>query len=286
MISSWDAYVVNVAGLEHLLGLRGGITALKWQCFFRTHMTWAHLRAIGPAVSGRSVYLNKGLCRPEYPSLPYQPNLCLAISHLPVGYTDIALASGLCVEVIDFLASARVWADQFDPHAAECYQTREYYKQGLLLISRLADTMVKLALKPAERILCRGVFAYINLTDGRRAKFRQPRGLEDLLVGIEDISRQLKSMDDAMLWAAMAIAANNDNISWKAEGRWTLLDRYMSRPRTITERGDVRNKMQMFFWTPALEKQWCKCWETGLQRRREHRTIMPSKRIHETAESR
>ena len=267
-IADWDAYTTNLAGLHHLLAQRGGFEAMKWRCFFRTHLTWAHLRASAHSTSQRAFHPKGTLQRSQYHTFPFLVAIYPTASKLPAGLNDLAASGNLSVSTINLLASVYEWTQEFDPDAEECAQDREYYASGLRLISTLADILARSALTTPERMLCIGVYAYINATDGRRRTDRQPRGLRDLLVGIRGLAAQVVDFDDYLLWTAMAVANNNDDVSSTAYTRWLLLDTYMDQTHAKCRWDHVLSTVQKFFWTSALEQQWHTSWETALQRRR------------------
>ena len=265
-VSDWQAFTANIRGLSQILAQRGGIAAVKWKCFFRTHLTWARLRGAAHTATKKSSLSQERSSPALYPTHPYSPSLWLKLSNLPVGLSEVAASGGLSIIVIEFSTRMYDWTRQFNPYADECGQARDYYANGLNLISTLADILAKYALRPFEWILCTSLYAYINSTDGRKKLYRQPRGLEDLLTSLEHFSSQTE-MNDTMLWVAMVIASNNDNVSPKARERWYLLDRYLDQPQALWSWEPVLIVTKKFFWTTALEDQWRNCWRTALQRK-------------------
>jgi hypothetical protein len=77
------------------------------------------------------------------------------------------------------------------------------------------------------------------------------------------------ALDDSLLWAAVVIAASNDNPQIPSVSKWIILDRIMDTD-SHGELGDwdgVKKRLRKFFWNASIEKSWAVCWKVALDRR-------------------
>jgi hypothetical protein len=279
-LSDWPSYRANIAGFHHLIACRGGFSNLRWKCFMRVQLTWAHLRAAGHEYATVSKDLRQERLASCYPIHPYSPNFDHSIPKLPAGLALLSLSGVLSISVLNLLDRIHKWTVRFNPDVDECSQTYDYYATGLQIITTLADTLVRHCLNPEEEIFCIGLFAYINSTDGRKRSKRQERGLEEFLTWIEKLSQEVSITNPALLWSALSIATTNEPMSWSARCRWHLLDLYVDQPGALSNWEDVLMTVKTFFWTPFLDERWRSCWHVALQRKRERQAAASSRQAH------
>lgn len=260
LLGNWASFKCNLDGFRMLVVLRGGIENLGWQGWFQTHLGWTEYQW---ATHQAKKELNN-LVAPSYPRHPFLPALSVSVSKLPEGLIEAALLRNLSNEMLDLLFEVNSWTACYDQ------RPRNYYLEGFRLISNAAELMGKYAISRAERIFCIATIAYVIETDGRTGETRTPRGLEDHLLGIQGLHSGLE-LDDALLWAAVVIAASNDNPQIPSVNKWKILDRMMDTDLS-RERGDwdgSKGRLRKFFWNASIEKSWAICWNVASDRRKE-----------------
>jgi hypothetical protein len=279
--SDWPSYRANIAGFHHLIARRGGFSNLRWKCFMRVQLTWAHLRA---ASHEYATVPKKALRKERFASRylihPCSPNFHHLIPKLPAGLADLSLSGVLSINVLNLLDRTHKWTVRFNPDVDECCQTYDYYATGLQITITLADILARYSLNPEEEIFCIGLFAYINSTDGRKRLERQKRGLREFLTWIEKLSQEVSIGNPALLWSALSIAGTNEPMSWSARCRWHLLDLYVDHPDALSDWEDVLKTVKTFFWTPFLEERWRSCWNLALDRKRDRQTAASPREVH------
>lgn len=257
---NWTSFKSNLDGFRILVALRGGTEKLGWQGWFQTHLGWIELQW-ATHMSKNKLNMPK---MPAYPRHPFPPALSICLSKLPVGLREAALSRKLSIEVLNFLRNVNTWTTTYDDE-----RKGKYYLEGLKLISNATELMGKYNISSGERILSIGTLAYIIETDGRTKEKRVPRGLEDHLVGIDMLYSSL-SLDDGLLWAAVVIAASNDNPQVPSVNKCRMLDRILDSDMdgSLGSWEDVRKCMRKFFWNKSIEKTWESCWNIALDRRK------------------
>lgn len=259
-LGNWASFKCNLDGFRMLVVLRGGIENLGWQGWFQTHLGWTEYQwATHKAKKQPNI-----LATPAYPRHPFPPALSVSVSKLPEGLIEAALLRNLSNEVLNLLFEVNSWTACYDDH-----HSSNYYLEGLRLISNAAELMGKYAISRAERIFCIATMAYIIETDGRTGEIRTPRGLEDHLLGIQRLQSGL-ALDDAILWAAVVIAASNDNPQISSVHKWKILDRIMDADlySELGDWDDLKERLRKFFWNASIEKSWAICWKVALDRRK------------------
>jgi Fungal specific transcription factor domain len=258
---NWTSFKSNLDGFRSLAALRGGVENLGWQGWFQALLGWAELRWLTYTLKHKLTMLES----PTYPKHPFTPQLSLSVSKLPVGLREAALAKSLSVEVLAFLYDVSKWTSSYDDYDDE--RTGQYYLGGLRLTAQGTGLMGKYDITRRERILCIGTLAYIIQTDGRRKEIRAPRGLEEHLTGIGALHSGLV-LDDGLLWAAVIIAASDDNPNFCSTNKWVILDKILDSDLDGELKGweHVKKRMQRLFWNNIGEKSWEECWNTAIER--------------------
>jgi Fungal specific transcription factor domain len=255
---NWISFKNNLDGFRALAALRGGAEKLGWQGWFQTILGWADLRWATYSKNKLTM-----LESPTYPEHPFAPHLSLSVSKLPVELREAALSKALSVEMLNLLHDVTKWTTSYDDK-----RKGQYYLEGLRLTTQGTGLMAKYEISPRERILCIGTIAYIIQTDGRKTEERAPRGLEEHLIGIEMLHSGL-ALDDGLLWAAVVIAASDDNPQGPSANQWVVLDRILDSDVDGQLRNweHVRKRMRRLFWNNIIEESWEKCWKTAVERR-------------------
>ena len=269
-LGNWASFKNNLDGFRMLVVLRGGIENLGWQGWFRTHLGWTEFQWATYKARNR---LDTSMV-PTYPRHPFPSALSVSVSKLPEGFREAALSRNLSIEVINLLRNVSSWTNTRNKG-----QPGIYYLEGLKLISDVVEVMSKYHISRSERVICIATVAYIIETDGRSKEARTPRGLEDHLLDIEKLHSGL-SLNDALLWAAVVIAASNDNPKVPSINKWKFLDWIMDADmgNELGELKDVKKLLRKFFWNGSIEKSWECCWEVALDRK--------TKRINDKEKSR
>jgi hypothetical protein len=260
-LGNWISFKSNLDGFRMLVVLRGGIENLGWQGWFRSHLGWTEFQWATYKARNR---LNTSMV-PAYPRHPFPSALSVSVSKLPEGFREAALSRNLSIEVINLLRNVSSWTNTRDNE-----EPGIYYLEGLKSISDVVEVMSKYDISRSERIICIATVAYIIETDGRSKEARTPRGLEDHLLDIERLHSGL-SLNDMLLWAAVVIAASNDDPKNSSANKWKVLDCIMDADmdNELDEWEDVKKRTRKFFWNESIETTWESCWRVALDRKTE-----------------
>ena len=260
-LGNWASFKSNLDGFRMLVVLRGGIENLGWQGWFRSHLGWTEFQWATYKARNR---LDTSMV-PAYPRHPFPSALSVSVSKLPEGFREAALSRNLSIEVINLLCDVSSWTNTRNKGLPGIY-----YLEGLKLISDVVEVMSKYDISRSERIICIATIAYIIETDGRSKEARTPRGLEDHLLDIERLHSGL-SLNDALLWAAVVIAASNDDPKTSSTNKWKILDCIVDADMDseLCESNNVKMRMRKFFWNESIETTWESCWRVALDRRTE-----------------
>lgn len=256
---NWVSFKSNLDGFLALAVLRGGVENLGWQGWFQTLIGWAELRwAIYTSENDLSMSES-----PTYPTHPFPSHLSLSVSKLPMEISEAALSEILSVQVLNFFHDTAKWIASYNGE-----MKGQYYLTGLRLTAQGTALMAKYDISCRERILCIGTLAYIIQTDGGTREGRAPRGLERYFIGIKTLHSDLV-LDDGLLWAAVVIAASDDDHFSPSKHKWDMLDCILDSDHAgeLTTWKHVKKRTRRMFWNIAVEKSWEKCWKSAIERR-------------------
>ncbi|KAJ9607366.1 hypothetical protein H2200_008439 [Cladophialophora chaetospira] len=206
--NDFSSFETHLAGLRHLVELRGGVDSLGWDGFIKNSITgleslWAYHenKKLSIATTESNIKL-------EYPSHPFPPDLCITIAKLPEGFRDLALSSSLSLQIIALLSRISEWINQM-----ECGRPKGVLPLGEPNGTYLRQTHACLELVPLhglsvlERAICTAV---VIMTTETFNKSKQQNPVHRRL--IETLSERLFRSDlrqgpqACTMWLALVIA--------------------------------------------------------------------------------
>ena len=266
----WTSFEQNLKAVHNLINLRGGLETLVWRDWIRYVMSWAELRwATHLAMLSSDKSNPFRLIDIVYPSHPYNPDICLLISELPIGLQELIMAVPVSVPVMRLMQSVTQWSRRFTDAITNTAvsEISACSLEGIRL-SALATKIVACAgLSPREYVACITLLAYVASFDGTQA--RHPGGLEEHMQSLPSLIASVQGSDRPILiWIALVLASAKDSIAGPLPNRWLIMDLLASKGR-FPEWEEARDIARRFLWNRWLEERWESCWQTAGERRRE-----------------
>lgn len=293
---------MHCRGLEKMIQLRGPLsensdpdTDSDWTRFLKTGLTG--YKALGSFVTGQppnipssslgfasetfeALSLDKPLC---YPEKPFSEDLCIVLSRLPSGFSELSLISRVSEQMINTLASISAAKTQYDlseemskmpkPPASGMFTSPDSpHDSQQMAIQNLLSALQRLSLmSPSilETYLSFGLISFLF----------QLRRLAPLNLFYDPILRQFISIlphhskpviveeQHVLIWANMAVAGSLGLRLVPMPDAHTILDHMLELYPESRKWSRLEKILCNFFWTRDILEHWKRVWETAMTRR-------------------
>ncbi len=287
---------MHCTGLEKMLQLRGPVSNDKeqsdWAKFVRQGLT--AYKALGSFVTGqppdipadspgylKETFEELALDKPlSYPEPPYSPDLCIVLSRLPSGFSELCLKSRISVQMINVAASIS---------AATTLLASKSLLDGVFMLSPpeqgLCDeerhqTMIQTLLSSLQRMsLSSMVPVEHSLTLGLLSYVFQLRSLSPLNLFYDPLLRNFimsfpchskpstVEEQNCLIWSSMAAAGALALRVVPMPGSHTVMDHALEIYPDMRSWGKVEKILRGFFWTDDIGSHWKTVWEAAIHRR-------------------
>jgi hypothetical protein len=212
---------------------------------------------------------------PLYPSLPFNVNVCAALSKVSTSFNDIAMAGELSMQMIDILANLSTQARGDGSATPPSSPPSSPGGRNLLNIIGDLRCISVMATTSIEHYLCFGVigtcltlhYGSEKIGDDMNETLQE---LETTLIGNGRRPPQentLKTYKECLIWVSVAAAGAIEQ-SDLFSAMSMVLDQTLERhPDEITEWETLENILKKFLWNDFLGKHWRRCWRKAMHRR-------------------
>lgn len=281
MLLTLEYLLGNVAGVSaHLSGLERMLSMRKdldnedpWTQFVKTGVD--AYKMLGSFVTGKPPVLPKNspsyieetftelsLDRPVvYPTLPFSSDLCIIISRLPSGFSELSLSGMLSEQMLHVLASI-LGTTAVTLNATSHESILDPELQAMLSALQRISLM---NVTRTEICLTAGLMAYCFQLRGLRALnlFHDPaiRHFIQVLTYHEkpDSIREQK----CLMWITMAVAGALGLRTVRMPGSHLVLDRAFELYPAYQSWASLEPILRTFFWTKTIGAHWHTCWQRG-----------------------
>lgn len=267
--ANWSSFKANLNGARHIITMKGGMENLGWYRWLKGFFMWAELRWIFHLANSAATQDDKTPLA-VYPTHPFSPELCKAISRIPPGLADMTFSQSLSTEVIDLLQRVSTYREQYVERSLSQKEASSRYRVSTRLTINLVTVLATLKLKPIEQLTYIGVVAYMVSSDGCLPNIeRMPRGLEDVMIDIERLCAGVDmATTPSLLWAAIMIAISSDSTMSPLPNRYFLLDRVLDlKLNADWTWKTVLVVLQRYFWEDAFNLRGEAAWQTAFERK-------------------
>ncbi|KIX99463.1 uncharacterized protein Z520_05039 [Fonsecaea multimorphosa CBS 102226] len=306
--------VMHCNGLEKMLELRGPLSDDKvdqnsdsgWLKFIK-HGLIAY-KALGSFVTGqppklprdsvgylRETFQELNLDQPlAYPEPPFPPDLCIILSRLPSGVSELCVASRISIQMIKLLASIsaattllatetvsyenlldRTWTPPSELPLPDSSQYDEEWKQTM--IQTILSSLQRMSLtstEPVEYNLTMGLLAYVFQLRGLAAVnlFYDPI-LRNFINALPTHTKPASLQEqNSLVWCSMAVAGAlalrvvpmpNSNLVMEH-----VLDLYPQ----ARQWARLEKILRTFYYTKELGTHWKSIWQPAMKRWEQRKT--------------
>lgn len=290
---------MHCRGLEKMLQLRGPLsedvdsaTESDWTRFVKTGLIG--YKALGSFVTGQppnipssslgfasetfeALHLDKAL---HYPEKPFSEDLCIVLSRLPPGFSELSLISRLSEQMINTLASISAAKTQFDlsnattptQHSGLFSSTDRTHDSQQMTIQNLLSALQRLSLMSPnimETYLAFGLISFLF----------QFRRLAPLNLFYDPMLRQFISIlphhsksaiveeQHVLIWTSLSVAGSLGLRLVPMPEAHTVLDHMLELYPESRKWSRLEKILRNFFWTGDILKHWKGVWETAMKRR-------------------
>ncbi|KIX08945.1 uncharacterized protein Z518_00023 [Rhinocladiella mackenziei CBS 650.93] len=291
--------LMHCQGLEKMLQLRGPLsededreTESDWMKFVKLGLT--AYKALGSFVTGQPPdippdslgYLSETfqeltLDQPlSYPEMPFPPELCLVLSRLPSGLSELCLASRISVQMINVLSSISgattiltslsLQDGMFTPPSPDSPNYGEDRRQSM--IQTLLSSLRRMSLTstvPIEYHLTSGLLSYLF----------QLRSLSPLNLFYDPILRKFITTlpfhtkpsalqeQHCLIWASLSVAGALALRVVPMPDSHTVMDRVLDLYPVARKWPQLEKILRSYFWTDEMGAHWKCVWGKAMSRR-------------------
>ncbi|KIW29164.1 uncharacterized protein PV07_05000 [Cladophialophora immunda] len=301
--------IMHCKGLEKMLELRGPLSDDKddpdsesgWLKFVK-HGLIAY-KALGSFVTGqppelprdsvgylRETFQELHLDQPlAYPETPFPPDLCIILSRLPSGVSELCVASRISVQMIKLLASIsaattllatetvsyenlldRTWTPPSELPLPDSSQYDEEWKQTM--IQTILSSLQRMSLTstcPIEYNLTMGLLAYIF----------QLRGLAPVNLFYDPILHKFITTlpthtkpsslqeQNALVWCSMAVAGALGLRVVPMPKSHLVMEHMLDLYPQARQWARLEKLLRTFFYTKEIGAHWKRVWQSAMKRR-------------------
>lgn len=289
---------MHCKGLDRMLQLRGPISEdgdeSDWKKFVTLGLT--AYKALGSFMTGqppeipsdsfgylKETFEELTLDKPlSYPGTPFSPDLCIILSRLPVGFSELCLKSQISVQMINILASISAAAATLstkkgllDEVCASPVRDQQDHRQGerqQILIQTLLSSLQRMSLTstlPVEHGLTYGLTSYVF----------QLRGLSPLNLFYDPILRNFilqlsfhskpSTLEEqrCLIWTSITVAGALALRAVPMPGSHAVMEHALELYSEARDWSQLEKILRSFFWTEEIGAHWKGVWETAMQRR-------------------
>ncbi|KAL2424491.1 hypothetical protein ABEF95_011057 [Exophiala dermatitidis] len=297
LIGNHDGVRMHCEGLDKMIQLRGPLTPAgesrpqsDWVNFVQ--LSLVVYKSLGSFVTGQApevpsdspaytkeAFQELDLYKPlSYPQTPFSPELCMVLSQLPPGLSELSLRSRLSVQMIKLLASisaANTLADpDSPPHDANvCPATRHEHGRRQVMIQVILSSLQRMYLTTKTAI-------EYHLTSGLIAYMFQLRGMEPLNLFHDPLLRNFiqtmprhasnlsKEEQHCMIWASLSVAgALGLRVAPMPESH-VVMDHVLETYLESRQWPQLEKILREFCWKDEVGTHWKNVWEKAMGRRR------------------
>ncbi|OAP64603.1 hypothetical protein AYL99_00575 [Fonsecaea erecta] len=296
--------VMHCNGLEKMLELRGPLSDDKsdsnWLKFIK-HGLIAY-KALGSFVTGqppelprdsvgylRETFQELHLDQPlSYPEPPFPPDLCIILSRLPTGLSELCVASRISVQMIKLLASIsaattllatetvsyenlldRTWTPPSELPLPDSSQYDEEWKQTM--IQTILFSLQRMSLTstcPVEHNLTMGLLAYIFQLRGLTAVnlFYDPilrRFINALPTHARPASLQEQN---SLVWCSIAVAGALALRVVPMPNSHLVMEHVLDLYPQARQWPRLERLLRTFFYTKEIGAHWKRVWQSAMKR--------------------
>ncbi|KAJ4511557.1 hypothetical protein HRR83_004405 [Exophiala dermatitidis] len=212
-----------------------------------------------------------------YPQTPFSPELCMILSQLPPGLSELSLRSRISVQMIKLLASISAANTLADPDSAPqdahvCPAARREHGRRQVMIQVILSSLQRMYLTTKTAI-------EYHLTSGLIAYMFQLRGMEPLSLFHDPLLRNFiqtmprhapnlsKEEQHCMIWASLAVAgALGLRVAPMPESH-VVMDHILEMYLEAREWPRLEKILRDFCWKDEVGDHWKYVWERAMDRR-------------------
>ena len=302
--------LMHCKGLEHMLELRGEVideddpgSETAWLKFVKLGLI--AYKALGSFVTGQApevprgsvAYLNETfqelqLDRPlSYPETPFVPDICIILSRLPSGISELCLTSQISIQMIKLLASISAatallatepvqynnlpmefWTpssseDQSLHDSSQIDQDRKHIMMQIILSS--LQRMSLTTTQPIEYHLTSGLLSFIlQLRDiGPVNLFYDPILRKFITTLPNHVKPTSTQEQNCMIWSSMAVAATLALRAVPMPDSHLVMDHALELYPQMQSWPRLEKILRMYFWTNDIGAHWQRVWQSAINRR-------------------
>lgn len=298
--------LMHCTGLEKMLELRGPISEeaetkseSDWLKFVKLGLT--AYKALGSFVTGQPPdvpsdsisYLSETfhelhLDRPlYYPATPFPPDLCVILSRLPSGLSELGLTTQISVQMINLLAAIAaattlmtsatvsyhtILDGTYTPPSSEPSPSIHDDERRATMLQTILSSLQRMSLTTTNPI-------EYHLTSGLLAYLFQLRGLVTVNLFYDPILRKFITTlphhakptspqeQHALIWSSMAVAGTLSLRAVPMPDSHTVMDHALDLYPATREWRHLDRILRTFFYTDAIGAHWRRVWQSAMNRR-------------------
>lgn len=296
--------LMHCKGLEKMIELRGpmpeGEDESDWTKFVKLGLT--AYKALGSFVTGQppeiprhsigyltETFQELQLDQPlSYPETPFSPDLCIVLSRLSSGFSELCLKSQVSVQMINLIASisaaSTLMNTETNYHSLlDGTWDLESHDQGLLtppddenrqhiMIQTILSSLQRMALtttQPIESLLTSGLLGYLF----------QLRGLTPVNLFYDPILRKFITTlpfhtrpaavheQTCLIWCSIAIAGTLALRTVPMPESHTVMDHALDLYPEARSWPRLERILRSYFWTDTIGAHWKRVWQNAMDRR-------------------
>ncbi|KIW92687.1 uncharacterized protein Z519_06534 [Cladophialophora bantiana CBS 173.52] len=300
--------IMHCKGLEKMLELRGPLSETgdpdsetDWVRFVR-HGLIAY-KALGSFVTGqppevprdsvgylRETFQELHLDQPlAYPETPFPPDLCIILSRLPSGVSELCLASRISVQMIKLLASIsaattllatetvsyenlldRTWTPPSELPLPDSSQYDEEWKQTM--IQTILSSLQRMSLTstcPVEYHFTMGLLAYIFQLRGLTAVnlFYDPILRKFITTLLTHTKPASLPEQNCLVWSSMAVAGSLALRVVPMPDSHLVMEHALDLYPQARQWARLEKVLRTFFYTKEIGAHWKRVWQSAMKRR-------------------
>jgi hypothetical protein len=306
MCGNNKAVLMHCDGLSRMVELRGPSFAPEspWTKFVAMGLT--AYRALGSFVTGQppdipkdsisylgetfeGLHLDRDL---EYPEPPFDSELCLVLSRLPRGLSDLCVSTQISVQMMNILASVSAIVTSIRSETVEYHNLLDGSWRPPLPIARLAETKISEYEQQRIQITMQTILSALQrmtissespieqyVTSGTIAFCIQMRGLAGVNLFYDPMLRNFIEMfrkhrksrapleQTCMIWCSMAAAGVLALRSSAMPGSHLVLDHALELYPQARSWPHLQKLLRTYLHTEEMLSHWKKVWAAAMARR-------------------
>ena len=302
--------LMHCQGLERMLEMRGEVvddddpgSDTEWLKFVKTGLT--AYKALGSFVTGQPpevprdsvAYLSETfeelqLDQPlSYPDTPFSPDVCIILSRLPSGVSEMCLTSQISIQMIKLLASISAaaallatepvkynhlpmvtWSSTPDDEAYLPDSSQLDSDRKQIMIQTILSSLQRMSLttmQPIEYHLTSGLLSFIfQLRDlGPVNLFYDPI-LRKFITTLPSHAKPTTTQEqNCLIWSSMAVAGTLALRAVPMPESHLVMDHALDLYPQARSWPRLEKILRTYFYTDAIGAHWQKIWQSAMNRR-------------------